>query len=455
MYQKYNSVLRFFSGASRYASAVNVPFLQKQCEQLGLGKWEESTSDGAVRWVSRNNYATSIHAINSCVLKLSKLTVACKVWRGFSGATLPTNFFEANAEGVRGGIEYGFSSTTIDRLQAMHYASGKASTIFEMDMGLIDRGANLSWLSQCACSILRFRMHGTYGTWSESVCDNLADPHEKEILFPPLMGQQALSTRVHGATLTVEMRLNLNMQSLTLEEVLSKRRKLLEEAQQSMASEVRMALAGTGYEEIGVRMFDAEVQKSGALHKEGGARHDGDWFNDDSHFKQAVGTVVDAKQASMLDEDARLRWMAREMSEEEISRCTDLLRGAIQRLYAAGFTVKTLRAASFSTAELRVARFSVEELRAEGVTLEDLRAGLLSGSAGQSGQLSVLAAVSPWQLLSRAAAKAAAAVAAETPEEDGAGSAAAALLSWAALKTVWVDDGSQTRALVETRGPVA
>ena len=72
------------------------------------------------------------------------------MWRGFTGATLPSSFFEANAEGVRGGIEYGFSSTTIDRAQALHYASGKASTVFEMEMGMIDRGADFSWLSQCA-----------------------------------------------------------------------------------------------------------------------------------------------------------------------------------------------------------------------------------------------------------------------------------------------------------------
>ena len=44
-------------------------------------------------------------AINSCCLKLSKLTVACKVWRGFTGAMLPKSFFEANSEGVKGGIE--------------------------------------------------------------------------------------------------------------------------------------------------------------------------------------------------------------------------------------------------------------------------------------------------------------------------------------------------------------
>ena len=147
MYEKYNAVLRFFSGKSQYASMADVPFLQNKCQGLGLGRWDDAS--GQVRWVWFNKYTTSIHAVNSCVLKLSKLTVACKVWRGFTGATLPASFFEANAEGVRGGIEYGFSSTTIDRAQALHYATGKASTVFEMEMGMIDRGADLSWVSQC------------------------------------------------------------------------------------------------------------------------------------------------------------------------------------------------------------------------------------------------------------------------------------------------------------------
>ena len=36
-----------------------------------------------------NGYATTIHAINSCVIKLSKLTKAGKVWRGIKDAKLP------------------------------------------------------------------------------------------------------------------------------------------------------------------------------------------------------------------------------------------------------------------------------------------------------------------------------------------------------------------------------
>ena len=101
-----------------------------------------------------NDYVTTIHGINSCVLKLSKLTKAGKVWRGIKDAKLPKTFWVANSMGVRGGIEYGFSSTSTDKAQALTYAGadirkdGDASTVFEMQMGMVDRGADLSWLSQ-------------------------------------------------------------------------------------------------------------------------------------------------------------------------------------------------------------------------------------------------------------------------------------------------------------------
>ena len=36
-----------------------------------------------------NRYPTTLHAINSCVLKLAKVTPACKVYRGLKGAALP------------------------------------------------------------------------------------------------------------------------------------------------------------------------------------------------------------------------------------------------------------------------------------------------------------------------------------------------------------------------------
>jgi hypothetical protein len=81
--------------------------------------------------------------VNSCALKLSKLTKAGTVWRGIKDAKLPKSFWVANSMGVRGGIEYGFSSTSTDKEQALAYAGansrkdGDASTIFEMQMGMV------------------------------------------------------------------------------------------------------------------------------------------------------------------------------------------------------------------------------------------------------------------------------------------------------------------------------
>ena len=121
-------------------------FLLKQCETFHLGVWE--VSDGGLEWKWHNKYPTTIHSINSCVLSLSKLTKAGCVYRGLAGATLPESFFRKDDDHLSGGIEYGFTSTTPDRGVAVGYAKGKASTVFEARMGMVDRGADISWLSQ-------------------------------------------------------------------------------------------------------------------------------------------------------------------------------------------------------------------------------------------------------------------------------------------------------------------
>ena len=61
MYEKYNAVLRAESGDT---------FLVQKCEALTKG----------------NRYATSIHAVTSCVLKLAKVTKSCTVYRGLKDA---------------------------------------------------------------------------------------------------------------------------------------------------------------------------------------------------------------------------------------------------------------------------------------------------------------------------------------------------------------------------------
>ena len=60
------------------------------------------------RWsLAPTKYATTIHAINSAVIKLSKLTIATSVYRGVAGMRLPASFFKKNADGTTGGVEAG------------------------------------------------------------------------------------------------------------------------------------------------------------------------------------------------------------------------------------------------------------------------------------------------------------------------------------------------------------
>ena len=80
-------MLRSFSG---------VPFLKQQFERDCKG----------------NLYATTIHGINSAVIKLSKLQVACPVYRGSTRAVLPAQFWQKDDFGLSGGVEFGFTSTT-------------------------------------------------------------------------------------------------------------------------------------------------------------------------------------------------------------------------------------------------------------------------------------------------------------------------------------------------------
>ena len=103
-------------------------------EAVAGQKDKKSVHDPRWRWL--NKYTTTIHSINSYILKAAKLTKAAKIWRGFAGGVLPKSFWEADEDGIKGGIEYGFSSTTTQRKQAVHYSQGKASLILEMRMGM-------------------------------------------------------------------------------------------------------------------------------------------------------------------------------------------------------------------------------------------------------------------------------------------------------------------------------
>jgi len=166
----------------------------------------------------RDRYTTTLHVMNSGVLKVSRLQPAMKVFRGISGMKLPRSFTQRNQDNCRGGVEYGFMSCTVNESVALTFAKNAdrttASTLIESRMGMVDRGASLDWLSQY--------------------------PHEQEILFPPLtaMEVEAItdfeeeSAQQLGEAFVVrkvEIRLNCNLTSQTIESLLGTRKKQVAE----------------------------------------------------------------------------------------------------------------------------------------------------------------------------------------------------------------------------------
>jgi hypothetical protein len=101
-------------------------------------------------------FQTTLHVLNSAILKVSRTQTACKVYRGVKGGRLPNQFWEPNAKNVRGGTELAFMSTTKNRSVAKNFAAGSGcSMLFEIQMGMIDRGAPVKWCSyypRCADS---------------------------------------------------------------------------------------------------------------------------------------------------------------------------------------------------------------------------------------------------------------------------------------------------------------
>lgn len=90
------------------------------------------------------------------------------------------------------------------RAPSQGYASGGAvGLVFEIRQGMVDRGADISWLSQYE--------------------------HEREILFGPLTGLEVQGTRIEGSVVILEARLSVNMSALTFEQVVGKRKKLITE----------------------------------------------------------------------------------------------------------------------------------------------------------------------------------------------------------------------------------
>ena len=114
MYLKYNAVLR----------GLLFEYMRDTFESLCKG----------------NRYTNTLHAMNSTVVKLSKLTTAeKKVYRGVSGGRLPEACRVPNEFGVKGGVEAGFMHAAalclVPRTQRVTYYSSHRSGTYETHTG--------------------------------------------------------------------------------------------------------------------------------------------------------------------------------------------------------------------------------------------------------------------------------------------------------------------------------
>ena len=240
-----------------------------------------------------NKYTTTLHAINSAIIKLSKLTKASTVYRGLHDFVLPDQFRKPNKYGVRGGIDSAFMSATLLRKEAINYAANgtTAPLLFEIQQGMIDRGADISFLSQY--------------------------PFEKEILFNPLTGLEVRGSRVEGQVVIVEMKLSFNLTSLTIEQVIGKRKKVLQDMVFGLEAEVRQALRTEGLATYGTEKVLGEFRKDVEEQELG---HPSEWYNDDERLAEALQGMLQAKR--QYGKGGRRRTQALgALTPEELKRC--------------------------------------------------------------------------------------------------------------------------------------
>ena len=176
-----------------------------------------------VEGLAGNRFETTMFAIVSGITKLAKVTPVPPrrlLYRGLGGMLLPEQFWRKTAQGFLGGVELGLMSTTSDRAVAVQYSGHeqRRPTMLEIQAGRIDVGASLGFLSQYA--------------------------GEEEFLMQPLSclevtGRPRVDRTAQGEVLVVPIRVNVNLRSVTVEE-LTERRKVLHLA---MAKNLREELS--------------------------------------------------------------------------------------------------------------------------------------------------------------------------------------------------------------------
>ena len=256
----------------------------------------EKMPDWMTAHLKGNRYTNIIYLCQSAMLKISRagrIPRGRRVYRGQSGFSLPKVFVVAGEDGGRGGAEFAFLSTSTNKDVAVSYIDTEKGLpiLFEFEVGSIDRGAPISFLSQF--------------------------PGEDEILIPPMsfleVTGEPFTMDVGTAQVTVyPARINCNLKGQTMEQIEARRcTDLLAQEpylMQEFRRDVPRALQVLINQHFTLDVYcmqqegdDRSAERRYVKEWEELKKHDADWFNDDAHYVEAIAKVYNSKHTLLAE----------------------------------------------------------------------------------------------------------------------------------------------------------
>ena len=101
MFIKYNAVLRDWVTPQTPRLTARVPLFRYNAVLRGHASKNAKMQENLEHLCKSNRYITTLHVINSSIVKLGKLTEATKVYRGVSSGVLPPKFWEKDEYGIK------------------------------------------------------------------------------------------------------------------------------------------------------------------------------------------------------------------------------------------------------------------------------------------------------------------------------------------------------------------
>lgn len=213
-----------------------------------------------------NRYVTTLHAFNSAIIKLSKTTPVSSVYRCIRDVVLPRSFWEPNDMGVRGCVEFSFFCATTDRDFALSWGGAGRPTVcvlFEGAMGIVDRGADLGWISQY--------------------------PEQCEITFPALTAIENAGARVEGGVLIMQVHIRTNMSSPIIDSYIARKKNVVSELVRVFKNDIRAALGKDCA--AGEALFQEKLDTFPI-----GDNDDPMWYNTVANYSSALNFLSAAKK---------------------------------------------------------------------------------------------------------------------------------------------------------------